>query len=93
MLWCAVTIVPANCSHRIDSELYGMPQRNGTAIHSLAGEHLQESESLVGLERQKQEEVIGVAMGSLYQGEALCYSWDRHMTLTWSLFSRLRHRV
>jgi hypothetical protein len=53
-----------------------MPQRNGTAIHSLAGEHLQESESLVGLERQKQEEVIGVAMGSLYQGEALCYSWD-----------------
>ena len=69
-----------------------MPQRNGTAIHSLAGEHLQESESLVGLERQKQEEIIGVAMGSVYQGEAL-YSWVGHMTLTWSFFSRFRYRV
>jgi hypothetical protein len=71
-----------------------MPQRNGTAIHSLAGEHLQESESLVGFERQKQEEVIGVVMGSLYQGEAL-YSWVGHMTLTltWSFFSRFRYGV
>ncbi|KAH9987401.1 hypothetical protein BJV77DRAFT_1025488, partial [Russula vinacea] len=43
--------------------------RNGTAVHSLASEHLQESESLVGFERQKQEEVIGVAMGTLYLGE------------------------
>ena len=48
-----------------------MSQRNGTAVHSLASECLQESESLVGLERQKQEEVIGVTMGSIYQGEAL----------------------
>ena len=48
-----------------------MLQHNGTAVHSLAGENLQESENLVGFERQKQEEVIGVAMGSLYLGEAL----------------------
>ena len=66
-----------------------MPQRNGTAVHSLASEHLQESESLVGFERQKQEEVIGVAMGTLYLGEAL-YSRVGQMTLTWSLFSRFR---
>ena len=58
-----------------------MLQHNGTAVHSLAGEYLQESESLVGFERLKQEEVIGVAMGSLYHGEELC-SWVGHMTLT-----------
>ena len=39
-------------------------------MHSLASEHLRALESLVGLERQKQEGVVGVAMGSLYQGEA-----------------------
>ncbi|KAF8504863.1 cytochrome P450 [Russula emetica] len=32
--------------------------RNGTAVQSLASEHLQELESLVGSERQKQEEII-----------------------------------
>ena len=48
-----------------------MPQHNGTAVHSLAGEHLQELESLVGSERQKQEELAGMTMGSLYHGEAL----------------------
>ena len=48
-----------------------MAQNNGTAVNSLAGEHLQELESLVGSERQKREEVIKVAMGSMYQGEAL----------------------
>jgi hypothetical protein len=47
-----------------------MPQYNGTAVHSLAGEHLQGLEDLVGLERQMQEEVIKVAMGSIYQGKA-----------------------
>jgi hypothetical protein len=50
-----------------------VPQRNGTAVHSLAGEHLQELESLVGSERQKQEEVIRVTMGSMYEGEAFSY--------------------
>ena len=66
-----------------------MLQHNGTAVHSLAGEYLQESETLVGFERQKQEEVIGAAMGSLYHGEAL-YSRVGQMTLTWPLFSRFR---
>jgi cytochrome P450 len=40
---------------------------NGTAVHSLAGEHLQELEDLIGSERQMQEEVVKVAMGSIYQ--------------------------
>ena len=47
-----------------------MPQHNGTAVHSLAGEHLQDLEDLIGSERQMQEEVIKVAMGSIYQGKA-----------------------
>jgi len=38
-------------------------------VHSLAGEHLQELDSLVGSERQKQEEIIKEVMGSMYQGE------------------------
>jgi hypothetical protein len=48
-----------------------MSQRNGTAVQSLASEHLQELESLVGSERQKQEEIIEVTMGSMYSGETL----------------------
>jgi len=48
-----------------------MPQYNGTAVHSLAGENLQELDNLVGSERQEQEEVVKVAMGSLYQGKVL----------------------
>ena len=48
-----------------------MTQYNGTAVHSLAGEHLQELEDLIGSERQMQEEVVKVAMGSIYQGKAL----------------------
>jgi hypothetical protein len=47
-----------------------MPQCNGTAVHSLAGEHLQELESLVGLERQKQEDIVKMTIGSIYHGEA-----------------------
>ena len=37
---------------------------------SLAGEHLQELESLVGPERQRQEEIIKGTLGSMYSGEA-----------------------
>jgi hypothetical protein len=48
-----------------------MSQHNGTAVHSLAGEHLQELDSLVGSECQKQEEIIKVAMGSMYHGKVL----------------------
>jgi hypothetical protein len=40
----------------------------------LASEHLQELENLVGPEREKQEEIIKVATGSMYSGEALCYN-------------------
>ena len=46
---------------------------------SLAGEHLQELEGLVSHERQKQEEVIKTAMGSIYSGEALCSRITRHL--------------
>ena len=38
-------------------------------MHSLAGEHLQELDNLVGEERQKQEKIIKDVMGSMYQGE------------------------
>ena len=55
-----------------------MPQRNGTAVHSLAVGQLQELEGLVGSEREKQEEVISVAMGSTYHGEALCSRFRVH---------------
>ncbi|KAI0278781.1 cytochrome P450 [Russula aff. rugulosa BPL654] len=40
---------------------------NGTAVHSLASEHLQELEDLVGPPRQKQEEIVVAALGSLYR--------------------------
>ena len=49
-----------------------MAQCNGTAVQSLASEHLQGLESLVGSERQRQEEIVKVAMGSVYSGEAIC---------------------
>ena len=48
-----------------------MSQHNGTALQSLASEHLQELANLVGSECQRQEEIIKVAMGSIHQGEAL----------------------
>jgi hypothetical protein len=47
-----------------------MSQRNGTAVQSLASEHLQELESLVGSERQAQEEIVKTTMGSIYHGKA-----------------------
>jgi hypothetical protein len=74
----------------IDANRHCMSQRNGTAVQSLASEHLQELESLVGLERQNQEEIIKVAMGSMYLGETL-YSWVGYMAFTRPLFSRFRH--
>jgi hypothetical protein len=51
-----------------------MPQNNGTAVQSLASEHLQELENLIGSERERQEEVIKVTMGTFFSGEALCYN-------------------
>ncbi|KAH9987430.1 CyP450 monooxygenase [Russula vinacea] len=68
--------------------------RNGTAIHSLAGEHLQESESLVGFERQKQEEVIGVVMGSLYQaGSDTTVSAMHSLFLALVLYPQVQRRA
>jgi hypothetical protein len=49
-----------------------MAQRNGTAVHSMAGEHLRELDSLAVSERQEQEEVIKIVTGSMYHGEVLC---------------------
>ena len=40
-------------------------------MQSLASEHLQELESLVGSERQTQEDTIKKTFGSMYSGEAL----------------------
>ena len=48
---------------------------------SLAGEHLQELESLVGPERQRQEEIIKGTLGSMYSGEEP-YSWFMYTALT-----------
>jgi hypothetical protein len=58
-------------------------------VHSLASEHLQELENLVGSARQKQEEIVVAALGSLYGGEVL-HSLT-YMGLTGLLFSRSRH--
>jgi hypothetical protein len=64
-------LVCGNQTHSVHVYRCCEPQNNGTAVHSMASEHLQELGNLVGSERQKQEEVIGVAMGTVYQGEAL----------------------
>ncbi|KAH9971621.1 cytochrome P450 [Russula compacta] len=40
--------------------------RNGTAVQSLASQYLQEIEDLAGPERQKQEEIIKVTLGSIF---------------------------
>ena len=64
-------------------------KRNGTAVHSLARVHLQELDDLVDSERQKQEEIIVTALGSLYSGEVL-YSLT-YVGLTGHPLSRFRH--
>ncbi|KAI0299508.1 cytochrome P450 [Russula brevipes] len=44
--------------------------RKGTAVQSLASEHLQSIEALLGLERQKQEEIVKVTLGSIFTGKS-----------------------
>jgi len=44
--------------------------RKGTAVQSLASEHLQSIEDLLGLERQKQEEIVKVTLGSIFTAGA-----------------------
>lgn len=64
-------------------------KHKGTAVHSLAGEHLQDLDGLVGSERQKQEKIIKEVMGSIYQGEILyLYSRIGQLALTRPLLSR-----
>jgi hypothetical protein len=58
-------------------------------VHSLASEHLQELEKLVGSVRQKEEEIVVAALGSLYKGE-VSYSLT-YMGLTEHTFSRSRN--
>jgi Cytochrome P450 len=58
-------------------------------VHSLASEHLQELENLVGSARQEQEEVVVAALGSLYKGE-VPYSLP-YVGLTGHPFSRSRN--
>ena len=50
-------------------------------MQSLASEHLQELENLVGSKRQRQEDIIKATLGSLYMGKSL-YSLAGYMALT-----------
>jgi hypothetical protein len=43
----------------------------GTAVPSLASEHFQDVEHLNGVERERQENIIQEALGSLFNGELL----------------------
>jgi hypothetical protein len=84
MLWCGDRVPGLHAKRDC------IPQHDGIAVHSLASEHLQELEGLVGLEREMQEEVVGVTMGSMYHGEALL-SLIKFMGLTRRLASRYRN--
>ncbi len=46
-------------------------QRDGTAVPSLASEHLQEADLLSGLERQQTVQAIKDVLGSMFQGNSL----------------------
>jgi hypothetical protein len=52
------------------------PQREGTAVSSLASEHLQRAETLSGTERQNAERTIKETLASLFQGAS--YSQQRN---------------
>jgi hypothetical protein len=56
-------------------------------VHSLAGQHLQELDNLAGSERQMQEEVIKVAMGSIYQGTVKHHNHESRTSNLRDLFS------
>ena len=55
-------------------------------MQSLASEHLEDSENLVGSERVKQEEVIKETMGSMYLGKFYIYNGSGTLRLL-DLFS------
>jgi hypothetical protein len=48
-----------------------LSQQDGTAVQSLASEHLQEIENLATSERQEQEMVVKKTLASMYMGEIL----------------------
>jgi len=74
MLWSAVIALVALIwtDHIIQ-------QREGTAVRSLATGFLQEIESFTGSERQRKEDIIKIALGSMFLGEA-SYPWMRQFT-------------
>jgi cytochrome P450 len=84
-------------SERIKNEPIDFVKRalhNGTAVHSLASEHLQELEGLVGSKRQKQEEVVSVAMGSIYHaGSDTTTSAMHSLFLALVLFPHVQRRA
>jgi len=64
-------------------------------MRSLASEHLQEIENLIGSERQKREEIIKITMGSIFSGDAPNLRIRRIHVLTKILHtgSRFRYRM
>ncbi|KAH9987419.1 cytochrome P450 [Russula vinacea] len=67
---------------------------NGTAIRSLASEHLQELESFVGSKHQKQEEIIKRALGSIYAAGADTTVSSMHsLFLSLVLFPQVQRRA
>ena len=55
-------------------------------MHSLASEHLQELEDLVGPSCQEQEEIVAAALGTLYRGRVCIHrssTWDLRNLFSW----------
>ncbi len=48
---------------------FNVAQHNGTAVQSLASEHLQEIENLASPEREEQERVVKYTLASMFTGE------------------------
>jgi len=68
--------------------------RNGTAVTSLSSEHLQNLETLAGSERQKQERIVKVALGSVFSaGIDTALSSLASMFLAFLLFPRVQRRA
>jgi len=67
---------------------------NGTAVQSLASEHLQELENLVGSEHEKQEEIIKVTTGSMYSaGSDTTVSSMTSFFMALTLFPQVQRRA
>ena len=64
-----------------------MHQHEGTAKKSLATEHLQEIEGLVGPEYQIREDIVKITLGSLFLGK-ISYSLMRLIHGTYRNYSQ-----